>query len=471
MNKEKSPERVFNFRFKEIGKSVILTTGTGDWLQTNKEELTGLLKNQYDKKLLSKLEKAGLIITEKNKNEIIGKLAVKYSFISRGTCLHIIIPTLRCNFKCVYCHASSKPLTAEGFDMDKKTARAAVDFIFQSSSYYITIEFQGGEPLLKFDIVKFIIEYAKELNKGHRKSLVFTLVTNFSAMDHEKLNFLIDNKVGICTSLDGPAALHDKNRLFQGGSYKFVEKWIKILKQEYRKRGILKTRVNALVTITKDSLPYWKEIIDEYVKLGIYDIFLRFLNQLGDARPVWKRISYTPEEFIEFWKKSMDYILDLNKKGIVIREWFSWIMTQKIMRNIEPNFFEQRSPCGAIIGQLAYNYDGDIYTCDEGRMFGEDMFKVGNVKKESYKDVLASPSSCAVVASSINDLHICDYCAYKPYCGICPVCNYAEQGSIIGNIISSARCKIYMAQFDYLFDKILHDGKARQIFNQWIDNK
>ena len=46
-----------------------------------------------------------------------------------------------------------------GFDMDKETAKKVVEFIFQSPSKQITIEFQGGEPLLNFEIVKFVVDF------------------------------------------------------------------------------------------------------------------------------------------------------------------------------------------------------------------------------------------------------------------------------------------------------------------------
>ncbi len=462
-----------HYRFKEVNKNYLVTTDDGSWIVLSSKEFKALKTNKIKGDLFSKLEDAGIIITEKNREQIINRLSIKYDFLFQGTALHIVIPTLRCNFNCIYCHSSSKPLTAKEYDMDEKTAKAVVDFIFQSPSHYITIEFQGGEPLLRFDIVKYIIEYAKKVNKDYNRDLVFTLVTNFSLMDEEKLNFLIENEVGICTSLDGSISLHNRNRPFMKDkeSYSFVEKWVNRLHEEYLKRKITNRRANALITITKDSLSKHKEIIDEYVRLGLNDIFLRFLNNLGDARPVWSNISYTPEEFIEFWKKSIDYIIELNKKGVLIREWFSWIILQKLIIGIEPNYFEQRSPCGAVIGQLAYNYNGDIYSCDEARMVGEDIFKLGNVNENPYRNITTSQQSCALITSSINDTQICDFCAYKPYCGLCPVCNYAEHGSIISNILCTARCKIYKAQFDYIFEKIIKDKEAYGIFRNWLDKK
>jgi radical SAM protein with 4Fe4S-binding SPASM domain len=288
-------------------------------------------------------------------------------------------------------------------------------------------------------------------------------------LDKDKLDYLIENNVSICTSLDGQKILHDKNRPFitGAGSHLLLEESIKTLEEEYKKRGINWRKVNALVTITKYSLPFWKEIVDEYIRLNLDEIHLRFLNNLGDARQSWKEIAYTPEEFIDFWKKSIDYILELNRKGIRFREMSSLILLIKILGERDPNFLDIRSPCGAAIGQLAYTPQGDIFSCDEARMVAEDLFKLGNVKNDTYKKVISSSSTTSLICASINDCQICDYCAYKPYCGVCPVCNFVEQGSIIANIPKTARCKIYKEQFTYIFS-LLRDSKNKEIFLSWM---
>jgi len=373
---------------------------------------------------------------------------------------------------CVYCHASSRPVKEKKYDMDLKTAKKVVDFIFQSPSQQITLEFQGGEPLLNFRVLEYIVNYAKKKNEAHKKDLQISVVSNLSLMDEKKLEFLIKNGVAICTSLDGPEQLHDKNRAIKGETKNHcqVSGWIQKINQEYGKRGATAHKVNALITLTKDSLDYPKEIVDEYVKNGLETIHLRFLNNLGVASRSWGKISYSAEEYIDFWKTAVEHMIKLNKRGVDIRERIVRLMVSKIVTGLDPNYLDLRSPCGAAIGQLAYNYNGDIYTCDEGRMVGGDLFKLGNVKKDRYANVLTSNKVCAMVAASINDGYICDSCAFKPYCGICPVCNYAEQGSIIGKIPQTDRCKIFKSQFKYVFEKLL-DKKDSKVILEWAKNR
>ena len=79
-----------------------------------------------------------------------------------------------------------------------------------------------------------------------------------------------------------------------------------------------------------------------------------------------------------------------------------------------------RSPCGGVIGQLAYNYNGDIFTCDEGRMLAETgdlSFKLGDVFHSTFSQIFES-SVCKLVctASCLESIPCCEQCVYSPYC-------------------------------------------------------
>ena len=148
--------------------NILVTTDHGSWAVLSKEEHELLLNNkiQEDLKLFDVLEERGVILTEKNHTSIIETFKERFSYLSNGIGLHIIAPTLRCNQRCVYCHANSKDLNAKDYDMDEDIAKSVVDFIFQTPAKFVTIEFQGGEPLVLFPIVQYIIEYAKKKNNA-----------------------------------------------------------------------------------------------------------------------------------------------------------------------------------------------------------------------------------------------------------------------------------------------------------------
>ena len=237
------------FRSAKIRDKYLMTTEDGSWILLNKDEHEKMLSDKIEKEsdLFNRLEEAGVIITDKNREKVIKRYQVRKEFLFQGPSLHIITPTLRCNQQCVYCKAGAQ---AHGEDMNEETARQIVDFIFQTPSNAIAIEFQGGEPLLAFDTIKMISEYTKEKNKKYRKNLKISVVTNLSLMNEETLDYLIKNGINICTSLDGPKEVNDRNRLMVGGAgtYDNVDKWL----EKMRARNYIP---GALPTVTRYSLP------------------------------------------------------------------------------------------------------------------------------------------------------------------------------------------------------------------------
>lgn len=449
---------LYGHKTKKLRDKFLLIAEHGSWSVLSEKDYADLRKHRLKQTKLNELKRKGIIINKKTIEKAVELTKQKNQFLFNGTSLHIAVPTLRCNHTCVYCHSKAKPQKLKGYDMDKETAKKTVDFIFQSPSKAIAIEFQGGEPLLSFEIVEFIIDYAKKLNKKHKKNLRFDLVTNLSAMDHDILKYLINNKIGLCTSLDGPKELHDKNRKLLGGSsYEKTVHWIKEIKGDYN------YNTGALMVTTKFSLPFWKEIIEEYRKNKLEWIKLRFLDNLGYAQKNFSKISYTTEEYIDFWLKSMEYLVALNKSYLLGERMTTYILAK--LKGKWINYVDFQSPCGAAIGQLAYAQDGSIYTCDEARMF--EMFKLGNVRKDNYKDILASEQTCSIIAASTNDCLLCDACVYKPFCGVCPVCTYASTGTLIPKLAMDDRCKIYKAMFNYIFENLIFSPQHKKVFNKW----
>lgn len=455
-----------HFRFKKIDEGYLLTTDHGSWIILNKRDYRKFIINDLDGSLFEALERKGLIITKRNINTILKEHHQRIKNVFNGTSLHILTPTIRCNQKCGYCHSNVKSqLSNKEYDMSKKTVRKTLEFIFQTPQKNITIEFQGGETLLRSDLFKYTIEEGKKMNKKHNKNIRFSLVSNLTLMTDELLDWITKEGVEICTSLDGPKELHDKNRWFEGGgaSYDEVTYWIKKIKKKVGHPP------GMLMVTTKNSIPLWKEIIDEYVKWGMNSLQLKHMNKIGFAKLSWKQIGYDLDEFLDFWKKGVDYMIELNKRGVRIRERFTTLILQKILTKDNPNFVDWINPTGEIIGVMAYDHKGDIFSSDEGRM--EPLFKLGNVHKDNYAGIISSEKAQQIIGSSMNDNYImCDACVYKPWCGIDPVMVYSEQETPIPKISEWSKHKVYEFQFDYVFKKLLYDKEAARIFESWLNN-
>jgi len=462
------------FYFKEIKRDYLLTNEVGEWLFLTEQEFKKFLKGSYgdDLELYEKLREKNFLKKEMDVDALAQRYNKKHNFLFQGPNLHIVVLTLRCAHKCLYCQSSARPVSEKDCDLNKETAQKIVETIFKTTSNFIAIEFQGGEPLLNWPVLKFIVEYAKRKNKKEKKNLEFRLVTTFDSMNEEKLNFLLKNKVRLCTSLDGPENLHDKQRVLVGrNSYRNTIKWIKKTSGIYSKSKIKPPqRIDGLLTITRFSFPYFKEIVNEYLKLGFDNISLRSLTPFGLSQKTWGKIGYSAEDFINFYEKALNYIIELNLSGKEIKENIAAMFLVKILTEKDPNHLDYRSPCGAGIGQLAYNHNGDVYTCDEGRMLsamGTEAFKLGNVLENSYEDLVLSPVVRTLcTASCLDNLSDCSSCCYKPYCGVCPIYNYFTQGNIFAQTKTNERCKINRAILDIIFEK-LKDENIKEIFEKW----
>jgi uncharacterized protein len=452
--------RINRYRYKIIDDKIIVSSINGGFVILTQEEFQ-LLRHERierDPKLFKTLEEQGIIITNENIQRIAKMFAEKKSFLFNSVSLHIIAVTLRCNHKCIYCHAKVKGMEEKQYDMDEKTAKKVVDFIFQSPSKHLSIEFQGGEPLVNFPIIQYIVDYSKKLAQERSKTIRFNIVSNFSLMDEDILDFLIENEFNINTSLDGPKEVHDRNRLYIGGSsYDKVVYWIRTIKER-------NYQVSALPTITKFSLPFWKEIIDEYRSLGLMNIRLRQLNNAGFAHERWNQIAYSPQDYIDFWKKGLNYIIELNKQGINMVEGMTQLGLQNLISKKYNGYTCWGSPCGAALTQCGYNYNGDIYTCDEARSFEE--FKIGNVD-QSYKEVFLSPTVAGFINTTSNLLNKCVNCVWQPFCGPCLVCTFGQQKRMLSDMNIDNECFIRQNMFETIVKKLM-DEEEREILLKWL---
>ncbi len=455
----------YNFhRFKK-GK-ILVTTEHGAWalLDEREFELFQFHRVHEDPSLFSLLKEKGLIVTESNVGGIIEDQKKRFSFLFQGPSLHIVVPTMRCNQRCVYCHSRAEPEKGEKFDMDKKTAKKTLDFIFQTPSPVIVIEFQGGECLLNFEIVDYFISEAKKLAEKSGKKLGIALVSNLTQVNDKILKTLKGHGVrGLATSLDGPRKVHDKNRKYLGGkgSHADVVRGIEKVKGKWKEDFAL----NAMCTITRHSLDYGKEIVDEYIRLGFSGVWLRPLNNVGFAGEKWKEIGYSMDEFFDFYSDTLDYIIKRNQEGETINELNATLFTKKIIQKEDPLFSDMQAPCGAGIEQLVYDYKGDIFCCDEGKIFEE--FKLGNVASSEYRDIFNETLTTMIDLSSKKN-YLCDNCAWNPYCGICTVYAYASQGSMVSLLPLDDKCRFYSKVLPRIFEKILFSRDEREVLLDWV---
>ncbi len=458
-----------HFYWTRVGADYLLTNDAGEFAFLGAAAFKKYAASGVSK--LPALRGANFIRENLDFDGFAAKWAQSNAYLDRGPGLHIMVLTLRCDHKCVYCQTSAIGAASRKTDMSVATARKCVDFALKSPETGITIEFQGGEPLLNWPALKETVLYGARKAKAAGKEIKFALVSNFSLMTREKAEFLINNKVALCTSLDGPADLHDKNRILAaGGSHAAAVKWLKYFRKKLGKGS--DCGPSALLTVSKYSLGRAREIVDEYARLGLASIFIRPLTPIGCAVPLWDKIGYSADEFITFYRECLARVIALNKKGVFLKEKTAFLILKKAVGFRDNKYVDLRCPCGAGLGQLAYNYNGDIYTCDEARMLareGDALFKAGNVSGTSYKKVVSSAAvkACAA-ASGLDAQPYCSRCAWRPYCGVCPVYNYRVQGSLWGDMPANQRCRLLKGVFETVFIYLKDKRVSAKIFSKWL---
>lgn len=469
------------FRVREVDGSYVVTNAQGDWVILTQPDFKAFGEGTVEPggALWNRLKVTNLIRAEFDVPAAVARLKKRMKFLESGPNLHMLVVTLRCNETCVYCHASRANMDAVHTDMSAETAEKSIDLALGSSSPFITIEFQGGEPLVNFTVVKHAIEYGQRRAREVGKSIEFTMVSNLSLMDEAKLSFLLDHRVQICTSIDGPEHLHDKQRkLIASSAFKATVHWIERINKAYVERGLDPSlyHVEALLTTTREALSRGREIVDTYASLGCRALFLRPIDPFGFVEKTAHRVEYPREEYLRFYRDTTDYIIELNKKGAQILERYAAIFLTKILNGEDPNFLDIRSPSGAGISAIAYNYDGLVFAGDEARMLhetGDDTFLLGRVGELTYEKMMGHPTIRALVlASNVNSRPDCVNCAYNPYCGVDAVHTYKTQGSLSGRMRESTVSAVHKGIMDYLFEKIReNDPEVMEIFRRWTTNR
>ena len=459
------------FRFINLDNNkVILTNMVGEFYQTNKDTVKDLVNHKMNDKHrdYNNLRSKHFFTDDKTKigNELLSiKCKTKYNRLSEFTSLHMFVISLRCEHSCPYCQVSRQSDDKIKYDMSEDIALKSIDLALSSPSKNIKIEFQGGEPLLNFKIVKFIVKEIK--SRKSEKNIQFVIATNLAVINQEILNFCKEHEVYISTSLDGPKDLHNSNRPRPGkDSYERTVKGIDMCR-----KSLGYDKVSALMTTTESSLLKSKEIIDEYITRDFNGIFLRPLSPYGFAIKTKKFLSYNAERWFDFYKEGLDYIIDLNRQGVNFKEFYTSMILKKIFTFQDPGYVDLMSPSGIGIGGVIYNYDGYVFASDESRMLsemGDNKFRLGHVMENSYEEIFQSDALLDPIEQSFSySAPMCNDCAFEHYCGADPVYHYATVKDFVGRKPESDFCYRNMNIFKYIFQKMDEDKFVKDLFLGW----
>lgn len=396
------------------------------------------------------------------------KYRTKKAFLRGFTSLHLFVVTLRCDHSCHYCQVSRVSASRERFDMSEATARRAIDLMFRSPSPHLKVEIQGGEPLLAFDRLRFIVDLVLERNEVEGREVEIVVATSLSRLTDGMIDYFRDRRVLISTSLDGPAFVHDVNRPRKGrDGHRLVTENVARLRE-----ALGRDRVSAVMTTTELTLGHPRAVVDEYVRLGFDAIFLRPISPYGFAVRTGEAARYESDRFLTFYREALDHVLEVNRRGYDLAEVYAQILLTRMLTPFATGYVDLQSPAGTVLGAVAYNYDGDVYASDEARMLaamGDTTFRLGNVHADSYEALFAGEVAHALTASSVIEaLPGCADCAFLPFCGTDPVFHHRTQGDFVGHRPSSGFCAKNMGIFRHLLELLRGpDEFVRDLLTSW----
>ncbi len=147
--------------------------------------------------------------------------------LSQKLRLLVLELTRACNMACTYC------IDGEAYDskdclgsanMREDVAFRGVDYLLEHSSDQtnpLAISFYGGEPLLRFSLLKKIVGYAKTRADENSRYIGFSVTTNGTLLTQDIAKFMIGNSIQMVISLDGPKGTNDNHRAFKDGGGTF----------------------------------------------------------------------------------------------------------------------------------------------------------------------------------------------------------------------------------------------------------
>ncbi|MBQ1339271.1 MAG: thioether cross-link-forming SCIFF peptide maturase [Ruminococcus sp.] len=341
----------------------------------------------------------------------------KYADVSvaspiKAMCLNIAHD---CQLRCKYCFASTGDFGKGRKLMSFETGKHAIDFLLEKSGdrENLELDFFGGEPLMNFNVVKQVVEYARSREKEYGKHFRFTITTNGLLLDDDKIDFINREMSNVVLSIDGRKETNDKFRVLPNGQgcYDMIlPKYKKLVAgrgdKEYYVRG---TFTNKNLDFSNDVFALYDAGFDQISVEPVVGDSDEYALTEKDLPAVFKEYEVLARKIIDNEKNGkkfnfFHFMLDLDQGPCAIKR----------LRG-----------CGCGNDYVAITPDGDIFPCHQ--FVGIDEYKMGNIDEGTFNYEMKADFAKAHVYSKPE----CRKCWAKFYCsGGCNANNYQYMGDI-----------------------------------------
>lgn len=374
------------------------------------------------------LEENGKLFSE-DKFEELAYNFKNNSKVIKALCLHV---AHSCNLACSYCFAGQGKYHGKDALMSFETGKRAFDFLIENSGTRrnLEVDFFGGEPLLNWDVVKKLVEYARSIEKEKNKNFRFTLTTNGVLIDDEVIEFANKEMSNVVLSLDGRKDVHDKFRVdYAGkGSYeKILPKFKKLVESRDGKNYYMRG------TFTHFNTDFTEDIF-HMADLGFKELSMEPVVCSPDSPS-----ALTDEDLpvlFEQYEILAKEMIRRKKAG----DGFTFYHYMLDLKN-GPCIYKRISGCGSGTEYMAVTPKGELYPCHQ--FVGEEEYCLGNiwdgVKKPEVQDKFR--------LCNAYSREECRDCWAKLYCsGGCAANSYHATGSVNG--IYKYGCELFKKRIE-----------------------
>ena len=304
----------------------------------------------------------------------------------------MLMVTHGCNLNCTYCYEKFKnPSKKMDVELAKKLILQEIKTVKESDNFVeLEIDFMGGEPLIRFDLIKEIVEW---LESGVSDvPFVCFATTNGTLLNDEMKSWFTEHKksVFLGASYDGTMGVQSTNRGRKATQLDidfFTGTW----PEQYLK-----------MTISKESLPH------------LYESFVDIANK---NYPVNASLAQGVDWTKEDARVYREQLSALRQYYLSHPSAEPCNLLTRSLAGIEYGVNEQTKYCGSGDGMITYDVDGTAYGCH--------MF-TPIVLNEKAKP-LGSTAECAGKLTITDSF--CKGCGLSNWCPTCIGFNVKDRGN------------------------------------------
>ena len=315
-----------------------------------------------------------------------------------------VVLTRSCNLQCDYCPivpAQDEP----GPDIEKVLKSVSAFFSAHlpfdpaKPAPHLVVNITGGEPLLRLDAVKMLVNAINIICASTGLFIDVTLKTNLLLLDAETLDYLVLNNVTILPRIDGCPKAHDTWRSVDGEST-----WGQVTENAV---ALLQKQPNAVV-----QMAVTPQTIDKYAE-SIFDLYgLGFKH----IHPVFPSLEPMPSESFAALdiqvRKICDWWVGIVQGGGDLT--ISWI--EQMYRALEAG--KPVATCKPCVERLAIGPTGTLYPCYAFALSPLKHWNLANVKNTERMERLFGDAENAYMndrPSQCSDCELKDYCLPSCY--------------------------------------------------------